>query len=230
MVSPPASRPDSSLDMLTRRFKAYVDSAAFPCVGARSAVHCQRARFQYYGRLDKEEGVARLCDDLAAFSQEFPEPGDQPASFIAMFDEGVSSEAQFERLMWRHLQRLHDHDRKAFAWNAAVSADPASPEFSFSVAGRAFFVVGLSPVASRIARRAPMPCLVFNFHDQFESLRASGKYQGLQQVIRKRDTALQGEINPVLARHGDASEARQYSGRATEPGWRCPFQAGARHG
>ena len=38
-----------------------------------------------------------------------------------------------------------------------------------------------------------------------------------------RDEAIAGSRNPMLARHGEASEARQYSGRAVDPDWRCPF-------
>ena len=38
--------------------------------------------------------------------------------------------------------------------------------------------------------------------------------------------ALQGSINPVLARFGEASEARQYSGRAVLDTWACPFKKG----
>ena len=56
-----------------------------------------------------------------------------------------------------------------------------------------------------------MPCLVFNFHDQFEALRADGKYAGLQRVVRSRDVKLQGFINPMLSGFGEDSEARQYS-------------------
>ena len=36
--------------------------------------------------------------------------------------------------------------------------------------------------------------------------------------------SLQGTINPNLADFGDASEARQYSGRAVEANWTCPFR------
>ena len=78
-------------------------------------------------------------------------------------------------------------------------------------------------MSSRLARRAPLPCLVFNFHDQFENLRAAGKYAGMQNAVRKRDIQLQGAINPVLDSFGDASEARQYSGRAVAGDWICPF-------
>ncbi|MEO8153192.1 MAG: guanitoxin biosynthesis heme-dependent pre-guanitoxin N-hydroxylase GntA [Rhizobacter sp.] len=220
----------ANAQQLTQQFRDYVQSPDFPCVGARSALNRGSARFNTYGGLGRGGDVERLCTDLEEFSAEFAHPGEEPTTFVAMFDDTIDTEAQFEQRMWQHLQDVHEHDRRRFAWDATVSADPASEKFSFSVAGRAFFVVGLSPVASRIARRAPMPCLVFNFHDQFESFRASGKYAGLQKVIRKRDMALQGEINPVLAAHGEASEARQYSGRATEAGWRCPFAPGAAHG
>ena len=41
-----------------------------------------------------------------------------------------------------------------------------------------------------------------------------------------RDEALTGSRNPMLARHGEASEARQYSGRAVDEDWRCPFRYG----
>src|SRR5690606_216072 len=72
--------------------------------------------------------------------------------------------------------------------------------------------------------RFPWPALVFNSHRQFEQLRADGRYRKMQGVIRERDRALQGDINPNLADFGDISEARQYSGRATEPGWQCPLR------
>lgn len=127
--------------------------------------------------------------------------------------------------MWKLFQAMHDHDRMEFAWDTPVGSDPMRSDFSFSIAGRAFFVVELHPGASRLSRRAPFPCLVFNFQDQFESLKESGKFQSMQAVIRDRDLQLQGSANPVLARFADASEARQSSGRAVGANWRCPFHA-----
>ena len=101
---------------------------------------------------------------------------------------------------------------------------PTSPHFSLSFGGEAFFVVGLHPNASRPARRFERPALVFNLHDQFERLRDEGKYDKLRSSILDRDEALSGSINPMLARHGEMSEARQYSGRAVTDDWKCPFQ------
>ena len=70
--------------------------------------------------------------------------------------------------------------------------------------------------------------MIFNLHDQFETLRADGKYEGMREKIMLRDEALAGSRNPMLTRHGELSEARQYSGRVVDAEWRCPFRyAGA---
>ncbi len=204
----------------------FIAQDQFPCVGAKSALNKDRMRFGSYAALGDRHAARELCEDLRRFAAEFPNPGMVPVSFVATFASADIDEAQFEALIWRHLQAMHDQDRQNFAWDASVSADPAHHDFSFSIAQRAFFVVGLHPAASRLARRAPVACLVFNFHNQFQALKEVGKFAAMQMAIRNRDTALQGSLNPVLARFGDASEARQYSGRAVSEHWRCPFHAG----
>lgn len=82
----------------------------------------------------------------------------------------------------------------------------------------------MHPLASRNARQFCHTALVFNLHEQFEDLRRRGKYEMFTNMIRARDMAFQGSINPVLKNFGTSSEARQYSGRAVEDNWRCPFQ------
>lgn len=211
------------------RFQNYVHDRSFPCVGARSALNRDRAVFRHYSQLADSNSAHMLCADLQNFSIEFPNPGADPVTFVAMFRIPVASEIQFDALLWQHLQMMHEHDRIEFEWDRTVSSDPHDSNFSFSIGGRAFFIVGLSPMASRVARRAPMPCLVFNFHDQFEALRATGKYAGLQRVVRTRDLMLQGSINPMLDVFGDASEARQYSGRAHDAAWNCPLNTETSH-
>ena len=73
-----------------------------------------------------------------------------------------------------------------------------------------------------MARRAPLPTLVFNPHAQFEELRAEGRFDGMRTTIRRRDEDLQGFINPMVADHGDSTEALQYSGRH-HGGWEPPL-------
>ncbi|MBC7994284.1 MAG: YqcI/YcgG family protein [Rhizobacter sp.] len=211
---------------LQQRLTEFITARSFPCVGAKSALHRDRMRFVEHQALGDHRNAEQLCDQLVAFSAEFPAPGDTPVSLVAMFRRQVPDEVAFEAAMWGHLQAMHEYDRTQFDWDESVGSDPSLSDFSMSIGGRAFFVVGLHPTASRLSRQAPFPCLVFNFHDQFESLKASGKYQTMQAAIRTRDLALQGSINPVLSRFGEASEARQYAGRAVGKEWQCPFHAG----
>ncbi|MEJ7811192.1 MAG: guanitoxin biosynthesis heme-dependent pre-guanitoxin N-hydroxylase GntA [Gemmatimonadaceae bacterium] len=118
---------------------------------------------------------------------------------------------------------LGERDEPAARWDPAVSADPADPHFAFSFAGCAMFVIGLHPGSSRLARRFRWPALVFSPRAQFERLRAEGRFERLRAAVREREIVLQGSLNPNLADFGDRSEARQYSGRETEPEWHCPF-------
>ncbi len=166
----------------------------------------------------------RILDDISQFIST-GYTGDGLRSFVAAFQgpRGLT-ELEFEHAMWERLQALHDLDARTCEWDRRVSCDPASPDFSFSLRGKAFFVIGLHPNASRVSRRYWRPALVFNLHEQFETLRRQGRYERMRDVIRKRDAALCGSTNPVLRNFGERSEARQYSGRAALDDWRCPFQ------
>lgn len=202
-------------------FRSFVAAESFPCVAAKSAVNRERVEFEVCDQLGSADSARILHDRLTHFSASHQDPGISPVSFVAIFREQVLGEEDFHKRLWRQLQALHDLDIGKHPWAAEVSDDPASADFSFSVASRAFFVVGLHPRSSRLARRAPQPTLVFNFHGQFEELRARGRFDKLQAAIRQRDVALQGNINPVLAQYGEESEALQYSGSADSG---CPFR------
>jgi FPC/CPF motif-containing protein YcgG len=146
------------------------------------------------------------------------------ATFVAIFGRPRElNEIQFEELLWQQLRALHHRDASHFDWDPNVRSDPADPHFSFSFGGQALYVIGLHANSSREARRFPWPALVFNPHEQFERLRAGGKWKRMQETIRSRDLELQGSINPMLSDFGAQSEARQYSGRAVEDNWRAPF-------
>lgn len=219
LESTPAALDQNSL---VAEFNDFISERAFPCVGAKSAANRGRMMLTVCEALGTAASARRLCAGLAEFAAAYPDPGEEPVSFVAIFENAVEGEDDFHAKLWQQLQLVHDLDVLTHPWAPGVSDDPASNDFSFSVAGRAFFVVGLHPESSRLARRAPRPTLVFNFHEQFEAMRASGRYAKLQSAIRQRDLELQGNINPVLAQFGDASEAQQYSGKH---GGGCPFHA-----
>lgn len=208
--------------------RAVILDPEFPCVGARSAMNQGGYRFGMYPELATEDGTAGLAHDLAAFIAEQEGLGieGQYHTFIAAFDAPKTiTPEEFETLLWEQLRLLHDLDREP--WDERVERDPADPRFSFSFGGRAFFVVGLSPMSPRWARRFPWPTLAFNPHEQFEELRASGPFDRIQEVIRERDRHLEGDINPNLSNFGEHPEARQYSGREVGDDWRCPVDFGS---
>jgi FPC/CPF motif-containing protein YcgG len=225
------SQPDASGDdalhaaAVDGAFRAFVTAPDYPCVGAKSAANNNSYRLGLYGELGGAAATAGLCRDLFRFRHELDDIDAHFASFVAVFDGPDLDERGFERRLWRQLQALHLEDAPLHDWDADVSSDPDEATFSFSFAGRAFFVVGLHPASNRFSRRFPWPTMVFNAHDQFERLRNEGKMDRMKQVIRTMDEKLQGVPNPSLQDFGDASEARQYSGRHTEPDWSPPFEA-----
>ena len=220
----PETKPSALLSFVHDSFRALVLNAQFSCVGAKSAVQTGSYRIGHYAELGSPGATAGLAHDLSTFIQEQPAMDGEFSTLVATFTGPVgTNEEQFERLLWNQLQRLHDLDVPQHRWDPAVSDDPNDPHFSFSFAERAFFVVGLHPASSRFTRRFAWPTLVFNLHSQFEALRASGRFERMQQIIRNRETTLQGGINVNLAAFGEVSEARQYSGRPVERNWRCPF-------
>ncbi|WP_353953818.1 YqcI/YcgG family protein [Knoellia sp. S7-12] len=104
-------------------------------------------------------------------------------SLIAAFGgEPPLTESTFEDRLWATLQHLHDFDDAP--WSPEVSDDPTDVDFSFSVGGTAYFVVGLHPHASLEARRTPWPVLVFNLRSQFEELKASGRHDRMRDLFR----------------------------------------------
>jgi uncharacterized protein len=193
----------------------------YPCLGARSVFHRDRATVRVYDELAGDGVAEQLLADLRAFAAE-TDPEEGFASFVATFrGPSLLDEQHFEQLLWSQLEQVHSVDDAG--WNTAVSADPSDQHFAFSAGGTAYFIVGLHPRASRDARRTPTPTLVFNLHEQFEALRASGRFPRMRDKIRERDQHLQGSINPMVADHGETSEARQYSGRQVGPTWQAPF-------
>lgn len=208
--------------------KGHIDDSAFPCVGAKAALAKGTLNVLACNRIDSAWDDLRIHDGLIRFADDYRRTPGLFRSFAVVFEgpDDLTEEA-FERALWARVQSLSDKDRwRGQDYDTRVSHDPEDPHFSLSFGGEAFFVVGLHPNASRPARRFSRPTLVFNLHDQFETLRAQGKYETMREKILVRDEALAGSRNPMLARHGQASEARQYSGRVVDEEWRCPFSYG----
>lgn len=208
-----------------RQFDARVAHKTFPCVGAKAAASQHNLRYVLAGDLRSAHHDAAIVAALQAAAARTARDAVFVSSVVLFPDTPRMDELQFEQALWQRLQALHARDAGDHDWDPSVSSDPESPHFSLSIGGRGFYVIGLHPGAHRKARRFRCASLVFNLHSQFETLRAEGRYDKLREAITERDIAFSGSRNPMLATHGMASEARQYSGRAVDATWRCPFSA-----
>lgn len=177
-----------------------------------------------YGPLGNPENTEQLLLDLNEYVRAYDFEGNDFYSFIAVFDDMAKfTEEEFEERLWHQLQLLHENDPEP--WDPEVSSDPDSDHFSFSLCGKAFYVVGMHPGSSRIARQTPRPAIAFNLHWQFEKLREMGAYDTTRSTIRERDKQKQGSVNPMLKDFGESREAMQYSGREVDKNWKCPFHS-----
>ena len=202
-----------------------VEHQAFPCVGAKSAAARDMIEVVPAHNITSGWNDVKIHDALLEWAWRYAAEPEGFRSLVVIFDQPTDlTEEQFEQALWARVQSLADKDAwRGQTYDSNVSADPGNPKFSLSFGGQAFFVVGLHPHASRPARRFSRPVMVFNLHNQFEQLREQGRYEKMRKTIISRDVDLAGTPNPMLARHGEASEARQYSGRAVDAGWKCPF-------
>lgn len=204
----------------------HISDRLFPCLGAKSALARGGVRVLTCHSLLSTWDDLRIHEHLLQWSREYQQSQEGLRSLAVVFEGPDNlSEVEFEWAMWTRIQSFADKDHwLGQPYDDRVSADPDDPHFSLSFGGEAFFVIGLHPHASRPARWFSAPTLVFNLHDQFERLREEGRFERMRQRILERDRQLAGDINPMLARHGEVSEARQYSGRRVGADWRCPFR------
>lgn len=193
-----------------------------PCLSAQSVVKNDTLEIGSYKMFGSTDAAEQMAKDLRSFIKKRSRLKTRLVSFMAIFSgpKGLS-EVEFENSLWRQLQLLHNLDNEQ--WDDEVSHNPEDPDFSFSFGGKAFYIIGMHPNSSRLARQFPYPALVFNLHEQFEKLRAQGHYYKMRDIIRERDKKLQGYVNAMVADHGTSSEAKQYSGRVVDESWKCPF-------
>jgi uncharacterized protein len=213
---------------VAERFRDFIQHAPFPCVGAKSALSRGQMKIVVARDITSGWDDTRIYPALLAFICRYREQPNLFQSFVVLFEgPRALSEDAFEDALWQRVQSLSDKDRHVGQdYDPRVASDPEDPHFSLSLGGQGFFLVGLHPGASRRARRFDTPALVFNLHDQFERLRAQGRYERLRAAIVDRDAAWTGSVNPMLAQHGERSAARQFSGRAVPDDWACPFRRG----
>lgn len=207
---------------LYKTYHNFIIENDHPCLMAQSVFKTDEVEIHSYQELGSREAAEQLLENIKQYLDTYDFESNSFKTLMAIFPEDeIATEKEFERKLWQQLRHLYAIDDQP--WDEDVAKDPNSGNFSFSIAGSAFFIVGMHPKSSRLARRSPHPCLTFNLHWQFEKLRQMGTFEQVRDKIRARDEALQGDVNPVVKDHGEESEAKQYSGRKVEENWKCPF-------
>lgn len=210
---------------LNHQFVQFITQPKFPCIGAKAAL-AQGGLGMLFA-----DDIASSRDDHAIHAAMVVEATkvikNDPIlrSFVVIFDADHNlDECAFEMALWQRLTGLAAIDAKNNTpWAGDASANVAEPDYAMSVGGVAYFVIGLHPKASRAARRFSQCALVFNAHQQFQTMRADGRYKRFQATNRARELAISGSTNPMLREFGHGSEASQYSGREVDAAWICPF-------
>lgn len=211
---------------LEQRLSNFIGQEAFPCVGAKTALSKRKVTVKQYDDLRCEMNETDILTDIYDFIHRFDIDNEMYSSLVLTFEQPeIIDEELFDKLLWRKLQQLHNIDACLYEWDNAVDDNPHNPNFSFSLGGKAFFIIGLYPSAKRKSRRFERPALVFNLHEQFELLRQQGKFDQLRDHIREKDEVYCGSKNTLLQNHGEQSEAFQYSGKQQPNNWHCPFHA-----
>ena len=188
----------------------FIQHSQFPCVMAKAVLTKGMLTVHDY------QSVEDTLEAMYSFIDRYRERPSRLSSFILTFDEIISFE-EFEKKFWKLIKSLHLLDKKNYEHDPRVSNQTDSPDFSFSMKSEAFFILALHPDSPRFARRLPIPAIVFNPHQQFETLRKNGVFNKVRNFIRNRDKALQGFINPMLSDFGEKSELYQYTGRVYAP-------------
>jgi len=223
MESASRQNPAETIDTQLRGF---IGGPQFPCVGAKSA--CATGGFHVVtaGNICRDEDDAQIHRTIKAWGLLHHGSAKGFFSLAVVFGKSRPlGEIAFEQALWARLQALADIDAACGEHlDNSVSAQPDHADFALSLGGTAFFVVGLHPGSARRSRQFAYPAIIFNLHAQFVRLREQQLYDKMRRQIMRRDIALAGSANPMLANHGDRSAARQYSGRELGEDWVCPFR------
>lgn len=214
----------SNEEEIIREWNAHLEDASFPCVAAKAALVKEQLALKVAGHMACPKDDKDILEFIYSFVDEYRKSDKLFHSAVVIFQQpDVYDEQMYSRFFWSRLQAISNLDAEQYEYDHRVDSDPESEHFSFSLKGEAFFCIGLHPASSRPARRFKYPAIVFNPHAQFEQLREANQYAKMKNIIRKRDIALAGDINPMLQDFGAASEVYQYTGQKLDKSWKCPL-------
>ncbi|HMK17612.1 MAG TPA: guanitoxin biosynthesis heme-dependent pre-guanitoxin N-hydroxylase GntA [Chitinophagaceae bacterium] len=206
-------------------FIEFINDKTFSCIGAKAALAKDQVQCMVAGNMACPAHDKCILDYLYSFIDSYRLTGGNFHSAVILFNGPQNiTEENFEYLFWQRLQAISDMDADNYAYDKRVSADPSSPDFSFSLKEEAFYIIGMHPASSRASRAFTYPALIFNPHEQFVEMKETNKYEMIKKVVRKRDIAYSGSVNPMLDDYGVSPETMQYSGKNYKGPWECSLK------
>ena len=211
-------------EFIINEYSAFLDEKGFPCIAAKAALarnHVQSFVAIHMACPAHDEEILKF---LYNFVDSYRTSEKSFHSAAVIFREPLNiDEGTFDSLFWQRLKALSSLDKERYKHDPRVDSDPRSSRYSFSLKEEAIFVLGLHPESKTRSRRFKYPTLIFNPHAEFEKLRNTNRYSKMKQVVRRRDVAYSGSINPTLADFGEVSEVYQYTGVQYNEDWTCPL-------
>src|SRR5690606_12675574 len=166
---------------ITKAIKEFVIENDHPCLMAQSVVADNTIETIVLESNSFKE-VKKLYTFIEKNALEKDADSNVFTSLIAVFPEmEITEMEEFEVFLWDVLYKLNAMD--SYDWDPSVSEKLHDNNYSFSIAGTAFYIVGMFPQSSRKARRMPYVSLVFNLHSQFEKLREMGAFDQVKKRI-----------------------------------------------
>src|SRR5690554_2592119 len=112
-------------------FKKWILDDDHPCLMAQSVFRTDHVDYHEYKGFGTSESVDSILRDLENYLDRYNFSDNQFFTFIAAFPQErcAYTEVEFEKLLWRQLQFLHDADDAP--WDSSVTKDPDDSNFSF---------------------------------------------------------------------------------------------------
>lgn len=133
---------------ITDLFEDFVRDAAFPCVGAKSALNKGQMHFVVADDIRSAWDDLRIWPKIASLANSYRNDPVLFQTLVVIFrNNGPLSERRFERAVWDRLQSLSDKDD----WlgqtvDPRISSDPDDPHFAVSFVARPFLWLVSTPM------------------------------------------------------------------------------------
>src|SRR5688500_9758515 len=156
---------DHGSDAIIHEFQNFINDETYPCVAARAALTRDHIPCLVADHMACPKDDLRILHFVYDFVKEYRSANAALYSAAVIFRlPEVTSEEIFDNLLWQRLQSLSHMDARHHDYDKRVNSSPSNADFSFSLGGEAFFIIGLNPSSERRSRKFKYPAMVFNPH------------------------------------------------------------------